>query len=570
MKKPLRFSVNSQRVASDTEGLVHSTSRRRFLRSSVIAAVGGAASLSVADQLLRGVAGAQPQIGKISIDVGDTLGEINRNIYGHMLESVGRALYDGVWVGEGSAVPNDKGFRKDAIAAFQRLRAPVVRWPGGCFADTYHWQDGIGPKEKRPRRWNHWWEQYETNAVGTDEFAYYCRQLKTEPYFSINVGTGDVKEALAWVEYCNSEKDTDLTRMRKANGSSTPYGVRYWGIGNETWGCGGLYDPEDYGQEYLRYAMFLKHWLWPSKGISNVPLELIAAGHTAPDWNQKFLNKVRNWPNLVDHLSIHHYYRTYPNQPLDTPPGGIPKAGDIQFTDNEYYLLVSRVDEMKRYIQEAVDVIDYYSAGRKKIGLIVDEWGTWHPQATFETGFYQQSTLRDAIIAGSTFNLFNSRCREITMANVSQAFNVLQAIALTNGPKMILTPTFHVMDMYKGHQGAKLVRSRVETPTYEFEEGGRKRSRDAVNISASMVGSRVLLTAVNEDLTRDLEFDVRLSGGQVRRVTGLRLWSADVRDHNTFDAPERMTPSAAKIDLKGNELRIQLPAHSISSFELEL
>ena len=150
--------------------------------------------------------------------------------------------------------------------------------------------------------------------------------------------------------------------------------------------------------------MFLKHWLWPSKGISNVPLELIAAGHTAPDWNQKFLNKVRNWPNLVDHLSIHHYYRTYPNQPLDTPPGGIPKAGDIQFSDNEYYLLVSRVDEMKRYIQEAVDVIDYYSAGRKKIGLIVDEWGTWHPQATFETGFYQQSTLRDAIIAGSTFN----------------------------------------------------------------------------------------------------------------------------------------------------------------------
>ena len=166
-----------------------------------------------------GVASAQPQIGKILIDVGEALGEINRNIYGHMLESVGRALYDGVWVGEGSAVPNDKGFRKDAIAAFQRLRAPVVRWPGGCFADTYHWQDGIGPKEKRPRRWNHWWEQYETNAVGTDEFAYYCRQLKTEPYFSINVGTGSVKEALAWVEYCNSEKDTELTRMRKANGS---------------------------------------------------------------------------------------------------------------------------------------------------------------------------------------------------------------------------------------------------------------------------------------------------------------------------------------------------------------
>jgi alpha-L-arabinofuranosidase len=572
MRKRTPLSAKSQTATTGKQGWSSFRSRRDFLRTSVLAAVGGAASVSLADSLVSwgGLASAQKQVGRIWIDVEEAVGEINRNIYGHMLESVGRALYDAVWVGEGSTIPNDKGIRKDAISSMQRVRAPVIRWPGGCFADTYHWRDGIGPREKRPKQWNLWWEQYETNAIGTDEFIYYCNQANAAPYFSINVGTGDVKEAVSWVEYCNSDKDTELTRMRKANGYPAPHGVRYWGVGNETWGCGGLYEPEDYAKEYLRYAMYLKHWLWPSKGISTVPVELIAAGHTAPDWNQKFLEKVRNWPPLVDHLSIHHYFRTYPNQPLATPPGGGPVSGDLQFTDKEYYLLVSRVDELKRYVQEAVDVIDYYFAGRKKIGLIVDEWGTWHPQATFETGFYQQNTLRDAIVAGSTFNYFNSRCRDITMANISQAFNVLQSIGLTKGPQMILTPTFHVMEMYQRHQGAQLVRSRVETPSYEMEEGGRKRLREAVNVSASLSGNRLLLTAVNEDLARDLEFDVRLRGAQARSISGRRLWSSNVREHNTFDNPERLTPTSIKIAAKGSEVRLQLPAHSVSAFDIEL
>jgi alpha-N-arabinofuranosidase len=512
-----------------------------------------------------------PQPGKIWIDVDDVVGEINRNIYGHMMEHVGRLIYDGVWVGENSTIPNEKGVRKDAISILQRLRAPVIRWPGGCFGDTYHWQDGVGPKERRPQRRNVWWDQQETNAMGTDEFIHFCRQTKAEPYLSINVGTGNVKEALAWVEYCNSENDTEVTRMRKANGNPSPYNVRYWGIGNETWGCGGLYAPEDYAKEYLKYAMFLKHlnWIWPAKSISAVPLELIAVGHTAPDWNQKFLEKVRNWPPLVDHLSIHHYFHTYPNPPM-APPVGFSVAGDIQFTDKEYYLLISRVDELKRHVQEALDVIDYYYAGRKKIGLIIDEWGTWHPQASLETGFYQQNTLRDAIIAGSVFNYFNTRCRDITMANIAQAFNVLQAMGLTKGPQMILTPTFHVMEMYQPHQGAKLVRSRVDTPTYEVEDGSRKTLRDAVNVSASLTGNRLLLTVVNEDIGKDLEFDVRLRGEQARSISGRRLWSSNVRDHNTFDNPERLTPTPIKIASKGNDLRIQLPAHSINAFEIEL
>ncbi len=547
-----------------------SDSRRQFLRNSAFAVIGGASALTLKDNFFRTFAQAPTAAGKIVIDVEDVQGEINKNIYGHMFEQVGRLVYDGIWVGEDSAVPNDKGFRKDVIQALARLQTPVARWPGGCFADTYHWQDGIGPRAKRPKRWNLWWEQYETNAVGTDEFVYFCKQVKAEPYLSINVGTGDPKEALSWVEYCNSDKDTEFTRQRAANGNAAPFGVRYWGVGNETWGCGGLYDPEDYAKEYLRYAMFIKHWFWPSKGISSVPLELVAAGHTAPDWNQKFMEKVRAWLPLIDHLSIHHYLRTSPNQPLDQQPGGPPPTGDLQFSDKEYYLLVSRVDELKRVCQEAIDMLDYYTAGRKKVGLIVDEWGAWHPQATFQSGFYQQGTLRDAIIAGSALNYFNSRCRDISMTNIAQCVNVLQSVALTSGPKMILTPTYHVMDLYTAHQGAKLVRTRVETPTYEFEEGPRKISRNAVNVSASMKGNRLLLTAVNEDLVKDLEFDVRLAGAQLRSVTGRRLWSANVRDHNTFEAPDRVKSTPVKITPGSGELRLELPAHSISAFEIQI
>jgi alpha-N-arabinofuranosidase len=546
--------------------------RRRFLRSSAAIALGITAhSLFEGGRLpAYAVAEAQARGGKIWIDVDEAIGEINRNIYGHMVEHVGRAVYDGIWVGTDSDVPNDEGFRRDAIRALRQLRAPVLRWPGGCFADAYHWKDGIGPSGRRPKQWNLWWEKYESNAMGTDEFIRFCRLAETEPYLSLNLGTGNVQEALQWVEYCNSEKDTEQARLRAANGSTAPYGVRYWGVGNETWGCGGLYDAEDYAREYLRYALYLKRWLWPSRGISAVPLELIAVGHTQQDWNQIFLEKARSWLSLVDHLSIHHYFRLYPGQPLNMPATGLPASGDIEFTDNEYYLLLSRVDELKKNVQDASELIAYYSAGKKKIGLVVDEWGTWHPGAVFENGFYQQNTLRDAILAGSVLNLFNHRCREIVMANLAQAFNVLQSIGLTKTSQMVLTPTFHTMEMYQQHQGAQLVRSRIDTPTYELQDGGRRVTRDAVNVSVSLRQNRLLLTAVNEDLSRDLEFDVVLRGAKAQKAAGFKLWSQNVKDHNSFDHPDLVKPTSFTQDLKGNDFRIHLPAHSLNAIQVEL
>jgi alpha-N-arabinofuranosidase len=540
----------------DADGISGGGGRREFLRSSALAATGGAVALTFAGSstaLSRMIGYQQPQTGKIWIDVDDVEGEINRNIYGQMIEHVGRAVYDGTWVGEDSKVPHDGGIRKAAIETFRRLQAPVVRWPGGCFADAYHWQEGVGPRAKRPLRRNLWWGQDEPNSFGTDEFMRFCRLAGAEPYLSINVGTGSVQEALNWLEYCNSDKDSEYTRLRAANGHPAPYAVRYWGVGNENWGCGGIFTPDDYAREYLRYALYLKHWLWPTKGISASPIELIAAGHTADKWNQTFLETARNSLYLVDHLSIHHYYRE-PSQSLETPPGGIPASGDVQFNDQEYYAMVNRTSEMERHVQNAVDLLGYYTAGRKKIGLIIDEWGTWHPQ----------------IMAGSTLNFFNRRCRHVVMANLAQAFNVLQAIGLTKDAAMVLTPTFFVMELYRLHQGARLVRSRVSAPHYEIESGARKTQREAVNVSSSINQKRLLLTAVNESLTQDLEFVVELRGARPKVATGRRLWSQDVRDHNTFGNPDRIKPAPFTPLLKGDELRIQLSAHSVNAIEIEL
>jgi len=545
--------------------------RRAFLRSASLAALATAADSALPrGGFLTQTLEAQTKAGTIWIDAGEVIGEINKNIYGHMAEHVGRAVYDGIWVGKNSPIPNEEGFRRDAIQALRRVKATQLRWPGGCFADAYHWKDGVGPGDRRPRQWNLWWEQYETNAMGTDEFIRLCRLVGAEPYLSLNVGTGSVAEAIEWIEYCNSDKDTQPARLRSANGNDSPYNVRYWGVGNENWGCGGLYDPADYAREYLHYALYLKHWIWPSRGISAVPLELIAVGHTQRDWNQIFLEKVRDWLPLVDHLSIHHYFRVYPGQPLNMPGGHPPAPGDVQFSDNEYYLLLSRVDELKKHIQDAVDLIGYYTAGRKKIGLVIDEWGAWHPLAVFENGFYQQNTVRDALVAGSVLNLFHHRCRDITMANLAQAFNVLQSIGLTQNSQTILTPTFHAMEMYQQHQGAKLVRSRVDTPRYELQDGSRNVTRDSVNVSASLKQNRLFLTAVNEDLSRDLEFEIVLQGAKVQKATGLRLWSQNVRDHNSFDRPEQVKPSPFSLELKRNDFRIQLPAHSLSAIQMEL
>ncbi|MEM2527224.1 MAG: alpha-L-arabinofuranosidase C-terminal domain-containing protein, partial [Candidatus Bathyarchaeia archaeon] len=335
---------------------------------------------------------------------------IDPKIFGHFIEHLGRCIYPGIWVGKDSNIPNEDGLRRDVVEAFKSVRAPIIRWPGGCFADAYHWEDGIGPVNLRPRRLNIWWGGEESNEFGTDEFIKLCRVVGAEPYICVNVGSGSPSEALAWLEYCNYVGNTKYARLRAENGHPEPYNVIYWGVGNENWGCGGSFDPVYYAWEYRRFATFLKQ--------ADPRIKLIVCGHIFGDWNYRVMETLRNFIHLVDYLSIHYYF--FRNQQR--------YGDDIKFTDEQYLNLLFDVQHLEYQIKQAIQAIDLFSEGRKDIGIAVDEWGVWHPQATNENGLYQQNTLRDAILAASVLNLFIKYSRKVKIANLAQAVNVLQSI----------------------------------------------------------------------------------------------------------------------------------------------
>jgi len=534
--------------------------RRQFIENTTKVAGGIAiGALSLREFLHPVYANPSVEVGKIWINIEETEGMINKYIYGLFSEHLGRCIYEGVWVGEDSFIPNDGGIRMDSINALKKIHAPVVRWPGGCFADAYHWEDGIGPRDQRPPRWNIWWNQPESNHFGTDEFLRFCRLVGCEPYLCLNVGSGSPQEAFNWVEYCNSNKDTYYTRLRAKNGHPEPYNVKFWAVGNESWGCGGRYDGDSYAEEYLHYATYLQTSYTPN-------LKLVACGWERGDYNQKFFERMKDALRRLDYLSIHYYYGRREEQATD-------------FSDEQYYELMLDVENLNQLFKETVGLIDYYTQGEKKIGIIFDEWGTWYK---VEPGFpprslYQQNTLRDAISAASTLNLLNHWCNNVVMANIAQTFNVLQAIAFTREAEMILTPTYHIFNMYQNHQDGKLLHTIIETPEYSVTISppgaiNETRSREAVNISASLneIRKEVCLTAVNEDLSRDMEFDVELLGGKARNIECIQLTSTNVRNHNTFDNPEKLKPTSVSVRERGNRLRIELPAHSVSKFIIQL
>ena len=489
---------------------------------------------------------------KLVIRPGETVATINPNIYGHFAEHLGRCIYDGIWVGRDSAVPNDEGYRKAVLDALRRLKVPVIRWPGGCFADAYHWQDGIGPVEKRPKRWNMWWDQEEPNSFGTDEFLRFCEKVGTAPYICMNVGSGSPEEALAWMEYCNSSRDTHFARLRAANGRAKPYGVRYWGVGNENWGCGGSFDPESYAKEYRRFATYLR------RASAGTDVELVACGHTAGNWNARFFEVLRGQRNLVDHISIHHYFRS---------------GDDVAFSDKNYYNLLASVASLEKQIEDAGEAIDDFVGKKRSVGLIVDEWGMWHPQAVTENGLEQQDTLRDAILAACVLNLFNRYASRVSMANIAQTINVLQCVALTEGADTILTPTYHVYDLYKGHMGADLVPCEVDTPPVGAAGSATRKMKSvpAVDASASVNKNKLLVSVVNNDLEASIELKIELSGGAQFRSANLgQLSAADVREYNDAQHPLRVKPVRKRPKASGRAFRYVVPPHSVNTFTFEL
>lgn len=478
---------------------------------------------------------------------------ISKHIYGHFSEHLGHCIYDGFWVDEKLNVPKKDRIRLDVVAALKKIRIPNLRWPGGCFADEYHWRDGIGPRNQRPKMVNtHWGGVTEDNSFGTHEFMELCELLQTEPYISANVGSGTVDEMSKWVEYFNFGGLSPMSEMRKQNGHAAPWKVTFWGVGNESWGCGGNMTAEYYAHEYRRYATFARNY-------PGTPLKKIASGANERDYNwtetcMKIIPRDQLWG-----LTLHYY---------TIPKSWGNKGSATSFDEQEYFTTMAKCLFMDTLVAKHSAIMDKYDK-EKKVALVVDEWGIWtNAEPGTNPGFlYQQNSMRDALIAGATLNIFNNHSDRVRMANLAQTVNVLQALVLTDKEKMLLTPTYHVFDLYKVHQDAKYLPIRIKSPDYTV--GGN--SIPAVNVSASKDSAGVVhLSFVNLHATQKINVLAALKDIKWKEVNGQILSSARFTDVNSFDQPNKIHIESFKGAKKqGDELLVELPPLSVVVVELK-
>jgi alpha-L-arabinofuranosidase len=483
----------------------------------------------------------------INADLGkDT---INRNIYGHFSEHLGRCIYDGYWVGQTSSIPNTRGIRKDIVAALKAIKTPVLRWPGGCFADEYHWMDGIGPAADRPCMVNtHWGGVTENNAFGTHEFMDLCDQLECEPYICGNLGSGTVREMQQWVEYLTFGGISPMADLRKKNGRSDPWKVKFWGVGNENWGCGGRMRPEYYADEYRRYATYLRNfgenWLYK-----------IACGSYNDNyhWTEVLMREARD---IMDGLSYHYYCGSGKNSRSAT-----------EFAEIDWFELLKNALRLDEFVTHHAAIMDTHDP-QKKVALIVDEWGSWHAvEPGTNPGFlYQQNTLRDALVASVSLDILNHHCDRVKMANIAQTINVLQAMVLTEGEKMLLTPTYHVFEMYTPHHDAVLLPMELQGERYIFE--GESIPAFSGTASRDKQG-KVHLTLSNLDPLHSATVACTVRGLDVSSASGRILTAETMNAHNTFNQPDTVHPVAfGGATLKQGVLSIELPAKSVIGLEL--
>ncbi|HWO54374.1 MAG TPA: alpha-N-arabinofuranosidase [Paenibacillus cookii] len=491
------------------------------------------------------------QNGVLNADIAK--GQINKNIYGHFSEHLGRCIYEGIWVGEDSPIPNTNGIRNDVVEALKRIRIPVLRWPGGCFADEYHWKDGIGKRENRKRMINtHWGGVVENNHFGTHEFMELCAQLGCEPYINGNVGSGTVQEMAEWVEYLTFGGESPMSALRAENGRQEPWSVAYFGVGNENWGCGGNMRPEYYADLYRRYQTYVRNY-------GDNRIHRIACGPNAGDYNWMDV-LMREAARFMDSITLHYY----------TVPGNWAQKGAATgFNEQEWFVTMEKALHMEDLVARHSAIMDKYDP-EKRVGLIVDEWGTWFDvEPGTNPGFlYQQNSLRDALVAGLTLNIFNRHSDRVRMANIAQTVNVLQAVILTEGEKMVLTPTYHVFDMYKVHQDAELLDLNLSSGTYsafgrEIPEVSASASRDAngrIHIS---------LCNLNHASSSSVSIDLRGLQTSTPAISGSTLTSDVLDAHNTFDQPERIAPQPFHaFKLEGSRLELELPSKSVTVIEL--
>ncbi len=498
---------------------------------------------------LVGAATSMAATAPVTITVrADTPGAvIDPAIYGQFAEHLGRLIYEGIWVGETSTIPNTRGYRNDVIAALKELGVPVLRWPGGCFADEYNWREGIGPRADRPRKVNtHWGGVVEDNSFGTHEFMDFAELIGADAYVNANVGTGTPREMAEWLEYMTSDSTSTLAELRRKNGRAKPWKVKYFAMGNETWGCGGGMRPEYYADLYRHYITFMK----APEGAKPLRIASGANGSGLP-WTEVLM---REATKFMDAISVHYY--TLPTGKWDI------KGTATKFTEDEWWATLVRTWRMEWIVTEHSKIMDKYDP-QKRVGLYVDEWGTWYDvEAGTNPGFlYQQNTLRDAVVAAINLNIFHAHADRVRMTNIAQVINVLQAMILTDKEKMLVTPTYHVFHMYKPFRGATQLPVELAAPQYKLGE------ISAPTITASAARSadgKLHIALVNLDPREAVTGVIDVAGGSAGKFLGTILTANAMDAHNTFDKPNAVKPAAFNgARVENGTLRVAVPAKSI-------
>jgi alpha-L-arabinofuranosidase len=473
-------------------------------------------------------------------------------IYGQFAEHLGHCIYGGIWVGKDSPIPNTRGIRNDMVAALKNIHVPVVRWPGGCFADEYHWKDGIGPREQRPKMINtHWGGVVESNAFGTHEFMDFCEQVGAQPYICGNLGSGSVEEMMQWVEYMTSDAKSPIADLRRQNGRDKPWKLKYFAVGNESWGCGGNMTPEYYANEFRRYNTFIKNY-------GSNKIYRVAGGPNSDDYNWMEV-LMKNAGKYMQGISLHYYT-------LPTGNWNGSKGSSTNFDEAAYHATVFNALKMENLISKQSEIMDQYDP-QKKIGLVVDEWGNWYDvEPGSNPGFlYQQNTLRDALTAAVNLDLFQAHADRISMTNIAQMINVLQAMILTDNEKMVLTPTYHIFDLYQVHQGALLIPLEVKSPDYELNG----KTVPSLHASASRnAEGKIHLSLVNLDANRPAHVSIAVPSGSSLGNSRI-LTGPELNAHNTFDHPDAVKPASFDgAKLTGETLTADLPSKSVVVLEL--
>jgi len=549
--------------------------RRQFLRNAV--ALAGAPFLGKASPL----AFAQGADAHIEVLIDERLGIISPNIYGHFTENLSGVIYDGVWVGEDSKVPNIRGIRRELVEEMRKIRPAVVRFPGGCFADSYDWRDGVGPAEKRPRRTNFWnggeradapeSHRYDPNHFGTNEFVDFCQLIGAQPYLAANLRSLPAERFYRWVEYCNSPAGTTtLADERGAAGYKAPFNVRYWGVGNESWGCGGNFTAQEYAVEYRRFTAWVPNY----PGVGR--LSFVASGPNDDnwEWTRGFLEEiVRKGPNEVRGIygiALHYYaWNLSRGKTSDWLKG---KGDAVKFDDVDWYELLRQGDVMESLITGHWEVMHEFDR-EHHIKLVVDEWGPWYKpgsELTPTDQLEQLPTLRDAVFSGLTLDTFNRHPEKVGMACCAQLINCLNSLYLAHEDQFCVTPVGHVFALYAAHQGGESLRTEFSAPEIHYDRDGQPASFWGLRGSASLHGKQLVLTAVNPSVNQVLEAQIVVRGAGVSSGKALVLSSTDIHAHNTFRDPNALVPKPAEVKLGSAAVSFRFPAASVTQITLEL